>query len=155
MRKGLHLYISEHYNSIIVTPLLINKAGIYYESEQSRTMKLWPTPDELGLAIKESLEASIEVDINLRDRKSTDWPSFKQSKLKTVKEFESKYSLILILASNEANNSYDARMVPQNDEELSIHISINPVPARLAKVGERIQKLYTQTKLFSSTIIKI
>jgi len=101
------------------------------------------------------LEASIEVDINLRDRKSTDWPSFKQSKLKTVKEFESKYSLILILASNEANNSYDARMVPQNDEELSIHISINPVPARLAKVGERIQKLYTQTKLFSSTIIKI
>ena len=154
MRKGLNIYISESFKKIIITPLLINKAGIYYESRQSRTLQLWPDLEELGFAIKESLELCQEIDINLRDRKSSDWPSYKQSRLKTRKEFKSNYSQILIMAFNETNLLYDASMFPESEEEISLHITINPIPIRLAEVGERIQKLFLKTKRFVNNILE-
>lgn len=80
-------------------------------------------------------------DINLRDKKITDWPSFKHSKSKSVRAFEQEYIHISIDSSNEYNLIIKIEGFPCKDSELTIKSTIS-FNADKEEVGKRILKVY-------------
>lgn len=95
--------LSEEYRKILIAPFFVDESWLRYEQEDVEVLSFDVTDELLGESIKRSLKNFAEKNKYLTKRNLTDWPAFKASKLKTVKEFEKKYSRISISGLNEAN----------------------------------------------------
>ena len=97
---------------------------------------------ELGTAVIDCMNLFSMKDLNLREHKQTDWPSFKHSKSKSVRAFEQEYLYISVNSCNESNLIIDVEGFPHKDSELSIKSSIS-FYADKEEIGKRIMKIYT------------
>ena len=141
LAKRSSVYISEKYDQIIIAPRHINKAGVIYEQEHCRRITKSSSALELGTEVIESMNLFSLKDINLREKKRTDWPSFKHSKSKSVRAFEQEYIHISVDCCNEYNLIIDLEGFPYKDSELIIKSTIS-FYADKEEIGERILKVY-------------
>ncbi len=137
LAKRSSVYISDKHEQIIITPRHVNKAGIIYEQEKCITLSKSTSVIELGTEVIESMNQFSLKDINLRDKKTTDWPSFKHSKSKSVRAFEEEYINISIDSSNEYNLIIKIEGSPYKDSELTIKSTIS-FYADKDEIGKRI-----------------
>jgi hypothetical protein len=91
-------------------------------------LDLPPSADErvaesLGAATWNAVALFRRKDRNLYDYKLTDWPAFKTSRLRSVKQFEAAYLRIHITAVNEAALAYEATAFPPGESEISLRIA--------------------------------
>ncbi len=139
--KHSSVYISDKYEQIIITPRQINKAGIIYEQENCKTISKSTNALELGTEVMISMNQFLFKDINLRNTKLTDWPSFKHSKSKSVRTFEQEYIHISINSCNETNLIVEIEGFPYKDSDLTIKSMIS-FYADKEEIGRRILKVY-------------
>jgi hypothetical protein len=141
LAKHCSVYISEKYEQIIIAPQHVNKAGIFYEQENCRTIPKSSSVGELGIEVIESMNKFSLIDVNLQDTKLTDWPSFKHSKSKSVQAFKQEYIHISVDSCNEYNLIIDIEGFPYNDSELKIKSTISFF-ADKEEIGKKIMKVY-------------
>ncbi len=103
----------------------VNSAGIYYEQDEPSVLKTWREGATLAALLRSSIERFSFREVNLRDSKKTDWPSYQASRCRSVREFENLYLLIQIRALNQAELFYDAYSQPAGEKDITLHVTIN------------------------------
>ncbi|GAA4301946.1 hypothetical protein [Nibribacter koreensis] len=139
--KKIAVYLSTEYKKILVAPFFVDESWLYYEQEEVEVLN-FDVPDELiGESIKRNLQKFAEKNQDLTKRNLTDWPAFKASKLKTVKEFEKKYSRISISGLNEANISLSMDAETKSEHEINLRTTLSAY-ADNKLLGIRLKKIY-------------
>lgn len=116
------LYLSENKPAIIAA-MHFNSAGICYEQEDPFVDKSgdW---DTLVASLRSALARFSLRDKNLRDHKKTDWPAFRGSGCRSVRQFEDLYLQIEVRAVNEAEFYY-ASCQPRGEKDITLQVTLN------------------------------
>ncbi|MFT5618046.1 MAG: hypothetical protein ACI85I_001275 [Arenicella sp.] len=139
--KSLVIYLSSELNDILIAPQFVDESWVHYEQEEIQQMDFDCENELLGKAIKDNLDKFKEKNREETQRKIIDWPAYKASKLKSVKEFEKKFTRISICGANEANTilCFDADMKSKYGIDLRSSISTY---AKDKEIGFLVKKLY-------------
>ena len=139
--KRISIYISDKQKQLIIAPKHENDAGIIYEQDKCLVTENPMNLSELGKEVINYLNLFSIKDVNLRDTKSSDWPAFKNSKVKSIREFKQEYICISIESVNNSNLILQIEGKPYNGSELTInsHISFH---ANNEEIGKRVMKIY-------------
>jgi hypothetical protein len=135
------VYLSKEYNKILIAPFFVDESWLHYEQEEIESIRFDVNDESLGESIKRNLKKFSEKNADLTKRNMKDWPAFKASNLKTVKEFEAKFSRISIAGLNEANLilAFDAETKSKDEIDLRTTISAY---ADNNILGDRLRKLH-------------
>ena len=109
----------------IVSAVHFNSAGIYYEQDERSVLADWRDGAVLPAALRASLHRFAFREANLRNQKKTDWPSYRASRCRSVREFEGLYLHIEVRAINEAELFYDAYSKPPGEDDITLHVTVN------------------------------
>ena len=139
--KMITAYLSQEYDKILLAPFFVDESWVHYEQNEIEVLKFDVSDQILGESIKHNLNLFAENNDDLTKRNKSDWPAFKASKLKTIKEFESKFSRISISGLNEANLilAFDAETKSKDEIDLRTTISAY---ADSNELGNRLRKLH-------------
>jgi len=136
-KKHAALFIDRAGTCAIVVPMHYNgRGGVLFEDADALTLHPLPEPEPLGAAVFAATERSqVRPETSHGGWKLTDWPAFKASRARSVKQFEADFIRIHIAGANEANIIYQLEGLPEKDAELRVLASANP---RLAhQLGDR------------------
>lgn len=97
------LYVCAELNTILIAPHYVDQSWVRYEQEEIEEVAFHDADAALGQAIKRNLKLFAKKNMSSEKRKPKDWPAYKASKLKTIKEFKKKYYRISVNGVNEAN----------------------------------------------------
>jgi len=138
--KSLSIYASSKHGQIIYAPISKNLAGIRYEQDECFLYEFPLSELLLGEYTLRYFDLFNTKDKNLREHKSTDWPAFRHSKVKTVRSFEADYIHIGVTGLDENNHTLKIEGLPYKDSELSVtsRISAHTEPIN---IGDRINKV--------------
>ena len=78
---------------------------------------------------------------NLRDQRLTDWPAFRASKLRSVRQFQDLYIRIGVYAVNEAELFYHATSQPQGENDISLQVTLNRY-GNDEEIARQLQRLF-------------
>lgn len=139
--KMLGVYLSGAHNKILVAPYFTDGSGVYFEQDDIEVLPFDISDDLLGEALRRNLDKFEVKEANFNKRKLTDWPTYKASGSKTVKEFEKRYSKIAVSGLNEANIilAMDAEMKSKHEIDLRTIISAY---ANNRDLGVRLRMLH-------------
>lgn len=136
--RGVHLYLSDA--SIIVAALHQTPEGIYFEQPTPLMVAGLHKPELLGAAFQKAFEAFSIQERDLRGAKREDWPAFRASGLRSVKEFERTFRPMQCFGLNASNAVVRAAMQHPAHEGIELSVAFNPLlPA--AVVGEKLLEL--------------
>jgi hypothetical protein len=136
--RAVHIYVSEP--SVIVAAMHMNLAGIYYEQPEPIVVEGMPSAGQLGTAFREAFDRFSVKDADLRDSKRSEWPSFRASRLRSVKEFESQYRPMRCYGVNSSNALVRATIEHPSRPEIELATSFNPcLPSET--LGESLLRL--------------
>lgn len=75
---------------------------------------------EVGEAIKKALaDSRFEKEFNYHDRNESDWPAYKISGEKTLRDFKSKYQQFSLIGSTDQNATYEFTTPPPAGKTLA------------------------------------
>jgi hypothetical protein len=125
MLKEARIYLADDTKPAIVAAIHHNAAGIYYEQDEAVVVADWREVLPLVAALRSALERFSFRDRNLRDSKLSEWPAYRVSGCRSVKEFQSSYFCISVRAANESELCYIAEAHPLDEREISLCVTIN------------------------------
>ena len=122
------VYIDRQGKTAIMVALHRNgRGGCLVEDEQPRLITVTEYLEDFGKALLEVFLASeVRAERNLRHSKSTEWPAFKASGLRTVRKFESDFIRLELSGANSTNVICMIEGEPETNSELKIVASANP-----------------------------
>jgi len=126
----------------IVAASRFNTPGIGYEQDNPIVVPDWEHGETLAIALRSSLQRFCFQERNLRDAKTTDWPSFVASRLRSVADFDRTYCRIHVQAFNAAQVSWDAYAVPAGESEISLHVTLNLASGSDEQTGQKLVRLF-------------
>jgi len=147
--KSMAIYISSEYGKILIAPHYVDESWLRYEQEEIEILNLDCYDEILGKSIKRNFNMFAKKNIAGKKRTLKDWPSYKASKLKSVKEFEKKYLKISINGANEANLFMvcEADMKSVNNINLTSSISAFADNQKIGFLIKKLHKLQTTLDL--------
>ena len=113
----------------IIAAMHQNFAGIYYEQSEPVLIQGKPSAEELGSTFRNAFDEFSIKDVNLRETKRSDWPSFKASYLRTPKEFERSFRLIHCASCDASNAVVRASVTNPTHSDIELSASFNPLSA--------------------------
>ena len=125
MLRRARIYLGATAREAIVAALHYNSAGVSFEQDGPAVIADWRQAPVLGVAMRFALERFSLQERNLRDLKKTDWPSYRASSSRSVREFEATHVCINVQALNEAELFYDAWAYPPGEEDIALHVTLN------------------------------
>jgi hypothetical protein len=125
MLRRAHVYLGTTVKEAIVAALHYNSAGIFFEQDEPVVVADWRRSPGLAIALRSALDRFAPQERNLRDYKRTEWPSYRASNSRSVREFEATHICINVQASNKAEFFYDADVYPPGEEDISLHVMLN------------------------------
>jgi hypothetical protein len=137
--RRAHLYLAENRPAIIAASHF-NSSGVYFEQDGPLVCELAKDGPLAGF-LRTALSQFSFRDVNLRDHKKTDWPSYKASQCRSVREFEREYLLIGVSAVNEAELFYDACCQPHGEDDVKLHVTFNR-SASADEIDRQLNKLF-------------
>jgi hypothetical protein len=117
------LYAPVEMGSLIAAAIYDNRDSACYEQEHAAVIEQWRVPEILGAATWEVLARFCRKDRNLHGSKLSDWPAFKASHLRSVKQFEASYLRIHIVAANEAALVFEATVFPPDESQIALRVT--------------------------------
>jgi hypothetical protein len=119
------IFFPEGKHAAIVAAMHFNRAGILFEQDDPVAVDDWRSPEILAPAVRSALGRFGPRERNLRDVKTTDWPSYRVSHCRSVRQFEQSYMRVSICAVNEAELFYVASAFPHGESDLSLHVTLS------------------------------
>ena len=137
--RGVNLYFSPE--SVIVAAMHQNLAGIYYEQSAPVVIQGIYTAAQLGRAFRDAFDSFSIKDADLRESKNSEWPAFKVSGLRSVKEFERQYRPISSYGINTSNAIVRASVAHPVRPNIELSVSFNPLMAH-EQIGDSLMQLF-------------
>jgi len=102
-----------------------NSAGIRYEQDNPVVMGSteW---ENIAPSLRSALARFSFREANLREGRLSDWPSYRASGLRSVRQFQHEYLCIWVIAINDAELFYDAYCHPRGEADIALHVTLNP-----------------------------
>ena len=140
LKSELHtsLFVSKSQNKIIVVPVYELSLGLYCEQETPIVLPFDSPIEEIGQLAKASLIKCEKASKDLRAMKESDWPAYKASRAKSLKEFKSNYVGIWIQTIN-ANIRIEGH--PIGSEQIFVGAYIAPA-CESNKLGTLLMQIY-------------
>jgi hypothetical protein len=138
--KSVSIYASSKHGQIIFAPISKNFAGIRYEQDECFSCDFPVSDLLLGEYALMYFHLFNIKDKNLREHKSTDWPAFRYSKMKTVRSFEADYIWVGVTGFDENNHTLRLEGYPYKDSDLSV-TSMVSAHTEPINIGDRISKV--------------
>jgi hypothetical protein len=137
--RSAHIYAAEG-KPVIVAPLHFNSAGIRYEQDDPIVVEngSW---EAVVPHLRDSLRRFSFRESNVHGQKLTDWPSFRASGMRSVREFQNCYLCIQIMAVNDAELFYDAGSQPHGESDITLQVTLNPY-GHDEEIGRLLGKLF-------------
>jgi hypothetical protein len=139
--KSAVIYISEKYKRIIITPYYFNKDGINYEQDTCYLYDININDETLGGEIINALNKFEYNNKNIANNKSSNWPAFKFSELKTVKSFKENYTSISIYDEN-GYLRFSVEYSPKSKFGYGRKIAEIQNNARNCDIGKKTREIY-------------
>lgn len=139
--REARVYLPREKGAAIVAPVHCNMCSLNYEQENPIVVAEWRDPLALASAFRAAIERFTRLDRNLRDYKSTDWPTYRASGSRSVRQFEASYQAIHIKAVNEAELYYEARTKPDGEDEIELRVVLNRHGLDI-EIGRKILRLF-------------
>jgi hypothetical protein len=141
MKKFARVFIARSGSRAIAVGMRINENNVWYEDSTPSVLNKPFTAEELGSAIAEAMGKTDRRAMDARGNKLTDWPAYKASGEKSVRQFEESFIEVSIEGANAANLVAVITGSPEKDAVLLVTstISTGIVPAKL---GERVFQVY-------------
>jgi hypothetical protein len=111
--------------SLIAAAIYDNHESTYYEQEDVAVIEQWRNAETLGMATWGALARFRRKDRNLYDVKLTDWPAYRASGVRSVKQFEATYLRIHVEALNEAAIIFQASALPPKESEIALRVTFS------------------------------
>lgn len=145
--RRAHIYLARGKPSIVAA-MHFNSAGIYFEQEDPFVSEAsdW---GELGMSLDSSLSRFSFREANLRDSMKTDWPSFRSSRCRSVREFEEIYLRIAVCALNDSELLYDACCQPRGESDITFHVTLNPYAAN-EETNRLLKRLFNASQRWAT-----
>jgi hypothetical protein len=141
MIREARIYLSDKSDSAIVTAIYDNEASLLYEQEETLIVSNRCDPIAIASTLRNAIERFKRRDRNLRDYKITEWPAYRASNCRSVKEFESRYLQIFVKAANESELCYLAFAKPIGEEEIELRVTLNRYGSD-EEIGQKILRLF-------------
>jgi len=137
------VFVSRHDETAIIVALHYNgPKGLLFEDIHPVVLRGPLEAATLGCETKAALEKTqIRPPVSFANHKLKDWPAFKASRMKTVRQFEQDFIDIQLSGANEVNLVYLIEGYPEKDSELKVLASISSGAAP-DKLGEQIILVY-------------
>jgi hypothetical protein len=134
MIPSVTVYVGEA--AVIVAPLHATPEGILYEQDRPIVLSV-DCGGDVGAAVKSAFAAFSTRAQDLRSAKKSDWPAFRASGCKSIKQFEAEFRRIHVEYLNASGAVARAELAIPGDEEFAVSTAFNP---RLAdeEVGNRV-----------------
>jgi hypothetical protein len=147
--RACTVYFSAVHETALVAALF-NHGGMF--AEQPDGIVVCPRDDVpgLGAAVRAALEACrYEPEFNYRDRKRSDWPAFKRSGCRSIRQFEQDYLPIILRGMNEANLICAAESPPYGPCDLRLLASVS-FHAPAAELGACLTTVWQEYRRVSA-----
>ena len=142
MIRAARLFLSDTARPAIIAAMhQIEPKGVWYEQDSPEVLVDWRNEQELAAGVRRAIQRFSYKKREFRSRKLTDWPAFRASKFRTVSAFESAYNSMWISSLNEAELFYDASMEPRGEDDISLHVLLNPNQHN-AELGRKLLRLH-------------
>jgi hypothetical protein len=141
MIREARIYLRSEDTPAIVTAVYENKESLPYEQEEALVLPNWGDPISLALALRRSIDRFERRDRNLRGYKRAEWPAYRASNCRSVREFESHYLQIFVRAANESELFYVAHTKPHDEEEIELRVVLNRYGPD-EEIGRKIRRLF-------------
>ncbi len=138
--REARIYLPREKGSAIVAPVYFNMCSLNYEQENPIVVAEWRDPIALVSAFRTAIERFTFLDRNLREVKLSDWPAYRASGCRSVRQFEGN-QFVYIKAVNEAALFYEARTKPDGEEEIELRIVLNRYGPDV-ELGQKILRLF-------------
>jgi hypothetical protein len=146
MIRSLAVYVGP--NSVIVAPRHATPDGILYEQDIPIVLTA-VSPQSVGAAVKKALDAFSIQAKDLRSAKRSDWPAFRASGTKSMKQFEAEFSCLSVEHVNPSGAVARAELPLPGDEDFFMSTNFNPHSAD-ENVGARVLALAQHAKRFGA-----
>ncbi|HEU4699668.1 MAG TPA: hypothetical protein VFS40_10835 [Gemmatimonadales bacterium] len=146
--RGCTVYFAPGHDTVLVAALF-NHGGLFAEQPDGVARCATGDVPALGAAARAALAACrYEPAFDYRDRKRTDWPAFRASGCRSVREFEQLYVPFGIRGANEANLAYVIESPPYGACAVSLTATTD-AHGEDARLGERIACLWREYRRVS------
>lgn len=124
--SAVQLYFSE--DVVIVAATHRNLAGIYFE-QAGGTVRMAgvPSAHELGQAFQAAFRSFSMMEADLRNAKGTDWPAFKASGARSIRQFNDTFRTVSCYSLNPSNAIVRASTPHARNSEIELSTSFNPL----------------------------
>ncbi|PCJ64886.1 MAG: hypothetical protein COA58_11475 [Bacteroidetes bacterium] len=141
--KMVVLYLSSELNKILIAPQYVDESWIRFEQEEIEILEFKCTDEFLGESIKRNFDKFAEKNMENKKRTSKDWPAYQASKLRSMKDFKRKYTIITIKGANEANiiMVFEADMKSKHEINLTSFISTHTQNQKLGFLTKKLHEI--------------
>lgn len=140
--RGVQLYFGP--GSVVVAAMHQNLAGIYYEQADALVLGGAPAPAELGAAFRAAFDRFSVRDADLGDAKKSDWPAYRASGARSLKEFERAFRPVACYGLNPSNAVVRAATPHRALAGVELSVAFNPLgPAQ--DIGRSLWRLVEAT----------
>jgi hypothetical protein len=136
MIQRASVYIERSGRKVVIATVLQNEDGISYEDEHPVVLEAPFAPEVLGATARRAMRETRVSKRSLRDAKLSEWPAFKASKARSVREFAQRYIRIRVSGASDANVTAIVEGEPEKDAVLRVTTAVNP--ALTTDLGEKI-----------------
>ncbi len=120
LKQFARVFIAKSDERTIVATIHQNELGVWYEDESPTVLEPASSAEQVGRAVREAMRKTSVRPKDLRSHKLTDWPCFKASRLRSVRQFEDRYIAIRVRGANEANIIAVVTGSPEKDAPLDV-----------------------------------
>lgn len=136
--RCVFLYFSA--DRVIVAAAYQSAAGICHEQPEPALIQGPPSAARLGDAFQTAFRKFSMKDTNLQGMRKSDWPAYRASGSRSLKEFERTFRPMTCHGLNASNATVQASVAYPPCPELELSIAFNPLlPSEV--VGERLLRL--------------
>jgi len=141
MTHNAHIYIRRDAGRAILVTVHTNQDGIGFEHDTPTTIESPIAPDRLGDVARSAASATDKRDKQLRNMKPTDWPAYRSSGAKSVRQFQEEFIALQMAAANDSNLVYVITGRPVQGYALEVSASIaSSAPA--SEIGKLVMRVY-------------
>jgi hypothetical protein len=137
------VYFSAERDTALVAPMF-NHAGLFAEQPGAVGEARAHDDAALGAAVRDALaRCAFEPEFNYSGKKRTDWPAYRASGCRSVREFEQRFAPILVQGANASNLVAIVDSPGFGEFELHLQASV-PFHAPPADLGRCVRYVWSQ-----------
>lgn len=145
--RQCHLYLPRDGGTAIIASTY-NHGGLFAEKATGAESCTTSNLEALGQLIKKKLsECEYKEDFNYSQTKSSDWPAYKASGLKTIKAFEKSFVWYSIRGANDANITWQiVSPALLNGIELHSTVSASASADEIGRTAIKLHEFFLKTE---------